>query len=141
MDLLNKLKKRFNQNFLRAVCAACALVAYADGEVTDDEVEKMILFMHMNKDLKDFNESEITQIFQNFVTRIGFDFNIGKSEAFAALKKINVSSDHAKKVCEICIAVAKADGKFDQPGHGKCELKIIREICSALGIRTSEFGI
>jgi tellurite resistance protein TerB len=141
MDLFGKLKKRFNQNFLTAVCAACALVAYADGEVTDDEVEKMMSYMKINKDLRGFNQSEITKIFQHFVTRIGFDFNIGKSDAFSALEKISPCSDHARKVCEICIAVAKADGKFEQLGHGQCEIKVIRDICSKLGVRASEFGI
>lgn len=136
MGLFDKLKNRSNKDFLQAVCAACALVAYADGEVTDDEVEKMMAYMGMNKSLKDFTSTEVSQAFQYFVGKIGFDFDIGKMDAFNAIKKIHVGSTHAKDLCAICIAVAKADGKFE-----KCEMKVIREICSRLGVRPSEFGL
>lgn len=132
-DGVNNIK---NKSFLKAICAACALVAYADGEVTQDEIEKMMKYMSINDDLRSYNPSEITSTFQKYVNGIEFDVNIGKVEAYSAIQAIKNNSDQSQKLCTVCLVIAKSDGSVD-----KEELDVIKDICSKLGVSQKSIGL
>lgn len=130
-DLFNKYK---SQDVLDAVVAACALVGMADGRLDPAERQKMLEFVNQSEELRVFDTNKVIQQFNHFVTRIEFDFIIGRAEAFRALGKVRSKPEIARLVARYCIAIGYADGNFDQN-----EKQMVSEICRELGLDPNEF--
>jgi len=143
-DFLNNAKqtsmstmKRFtNKKFLDAVVSGCALVAAADGNIDSSEKQKMVGFIQRNEALKVFKTNEVIDRFNHFAGGFEFDHMIGKQEAMNAITKIKSNQEESRMCVTVCCAIGAADGNFD-----KNEQQVVRDICSALGLSPSEFGL
>ncbi len=114
MDNLDKELLKFdNKDFMEAVTAACAMVAFADGVVSLDEKLKMIGFIQHNDALKVFETSRVIDTFNAFAE--GFERNpdIGRADALRAVSNILTKPDNASLLIRVCCAVCAADGEFD----------------------------
>lgn len=135
MSIFNKLKNQVlsfvNDDFLSAITAACALVAYADGEATADEKQKMLKYMKINDDLKHFKLSQIEEKYEKYTESIAFEMGLGKIECFKAIENISDNRENSQKLLALCTAVAKSDGKIDSD-----EKRIIKEIAKRLRINS-----
>lgn len=140
MSLFNKFRANFsnlfNKDFLKAISSACALVAYADGEVTESEKEKMKQYMTLNPDLKNYSFSEVAENFQLACNSIEFDQNIGRMEANKQIDKIKSDYEQCQKLIAVCIAIGKSDGFMD-----KAELGVIENIARRLNVNMRDFII
>lgn len=138
MGLFDKIKNGVlsfvNDDFLSAITAACSLVAFADGEATDDEKEKMFKYMRINDDLKRFKLSQVEEKYEKYSESLNFDINLGKIECYKAIESIKDNRENSQKLIAVCIAIAKSDGKIDSD-----EKNVILEIIRRLGLNSNYF--
>ena len=125
-----------NQNFLNAAMAGSALVAMADGSVSAEEKQKMIKFIETNDALSVFTTSDVIKAFQEFVSQLEFDKDIGEAKAFQALGKMKSDVEASRLLVRMIIAVAASDGNFDAK-----EKAVAKKIAKELNINPSEFEL
>jgi tellurite resistance protein TerB len=134
--LQNEIDRHKNREFLECVVAGCALVAAADGKIDSDEKQKMMQFMNVSKELKVFSAGDVIQLFNSMVEQFDFDFGIGKIEALKVVSRLRNKPEAARTMVFVCCKIGAADGNFDDD-----EKRAVREICTALGLAPSEFGL
>ncbi len=134
--LVTEAKRFKNKDFHTAVVAACALIAYADGEVSADEKKKMAGFMQVNDAMKIFDINTTIEIFNKYIQQMEFDLDIGRSEALTAIAKLSGKAAEARTVVRLAGAIGAADGDFDDS-----EKAAVRTICNELSLDATEFGL
>jgi tellurite resistance protein TerB len=146
-DLMNNLKEKANElksealkfknkNFLNAAMSGSALLALADGEITPDEKKKMLKFIGNYEPLTVFKAPEIITAFNDFVTQLEFDHDLGEATAFEALGKMKGNDQAARLIMRLVIAIGAADGDFDD-----YEKKMARRIATELGLNAADFEL
>ena len=135
--LLVKEVGRFkNQTFMEATVAGCALVAAADGTVSDAEKEKMLGFIQRSEELKVFETKEVIEFFNTLISNFQFDPAIGEAEALKYVVKIRDNVQASQLLVRVCIAIANSDGNFDES-----EKTVISAICKELNLNPADFGL
>lgn len=134
-SLQDEVKKFSNQTFLEGVLAGAALVAYADGNVSSDEKQKLIRFVQTNDALSVFESDKVIKTFTKFIERMDFDTVIGTGECLKTISKLK-GKDEARLMIRVCCAIGAADGNFDDD-----EKAIVRKICNELSIDPKEFDL
>jgi tellurite resistance protein TerB len=139
-DKANELKtealKFKNKDFLNAAMAGSALIAMADGSISAEEKQKMIRFIESNDALSVFTTSDVIKAFQDFVSQLEFDQDIGEAKAYQALGKMKSNSDAARLLMRMIIAIASSDGNFDSS-----EKRVAVKIAGELGLSAAEFEL
>ncbi|WPL19669.1 Dna-J like membrane chaperone protein [Thiorhodovibrio winogradskyi] len=146
-DLLNNLKHKAselktevmkfkNKDFLNAAVSGSVLMSMADGSVSSDEKQKMMRFMENYEALSVFSSKEIIESFQNIMTQIEFDKDLGEAKAYDAIRKMKGKDDASRLIMRLIIAIAGADGNFDND-----EKQVARRIATELGIDPAEFEL
>ncbi|WP_315372417.1 TerB family tellurite resistance protein, partial [Paenibacillus xylanexedens] len=79
--LEEQVKKFKNKDFMDAVVAGCALVAFADGSIDEAEKNKMAGYINLSQELKVFDMAEVITRFNHYVANFEFSPEIGKQEA------------------------------------------------------------
>lgn len=135
-DAMNaEITKFKSKDLLEAVVAGCAMVAFADGNVSSEEKQKMMGYLKGSDQLKPFNQSDVIKIFNKYVEKFGFDSGIGTGEAMQAIGKFR-DKPQAQLVVRVCCAIGAADGDFDDD-----EKKVVRRMCSELGLNPADFDL
>lgn len=134
--LTAEIGKYKNRKFMEAVVSGCALVAAADGNVTSDEKQKMIGYMQTSDELKVFKMLDVMNAFNDAVSKLEFDAEIGKAEALKTISKVRDDEGAAKLLVRVCCAIGSADGEFDQQ-----ERSMVALIATDLGLDPSEFDL
>ncbi len=132
-DMMTRYK---NKEFMDAVVAGCALVAAADGNISDSEKQTMGQYMQNSDELKVFDMGEVIKRFNHFVANFEFNAMIGKAEALKAVGKIKSNPEASRLLIRVCAAIGMADGEFDDS-----EKAVVREMCHELGLDPGEFGL
>ena len=135
-ELKTEALKYKNKDFLNAAMAGCALVAMADGSVSAEEKQKMIKFIESNDALSVFTTSDVIKAFQEHVSQLEFDKDIGQAKALQALHKMKSNEGAARLLVRMVIAVAASDGNFDAK-----EQAVASKIVKELGLSPSEFEL
>ena len=135
-SLLTQVSRYQNATFLEAVVAACAIVAYADGEVKPEEKQKMIGFMQMSDELKVFSLEEVIELFNKASAKFEFDTEIGRLDALKTVKKLASNPDACRVMIRVCCLIGASDGNFDAD-----EKKAVAEICRTVAIDPKEFQL
>lgn len=135
-DLKTEALKYKNKDFLNAAMAGSALIAMADGSVSSDEKQKMVKFIESHDALSIFTTSDVIKAFQDFVSQIEFDKDIGEAKAYQALGKMKSNAEASRLLVRMIIAIASADGNFDD-GEKKVAIRIAKE----LNINPAEFEL
>lgn len=129
---ITKFKSR---DLLEAVVAGCAMVAYADGDISSEEKQKMNGFLRTSDQLKVFDSGDVIKIFQKYVEKFEFDATIGVGEVMQAVGKFR-GKPQAQLVVRVCCAIGAADGNFDEK-----ERAVVRRMCSELGLNPADFQL
>ena len=87
-ELKTEALKFKNKDFLNAAMAGSALIAMADGSISSAEKQKMIKFIESNDALSIFTTSDVIKAFQDFVSQLEFDKEIGEAKAYQAIGKM-----------------------------------------------------
>ncbi|NMM28008.1 MAG: tellurite resistance TerB family protein [Glaciimonas sp.] len=135
-DLKTEALKYKNKDFLNASMAGSALIAMADGNISSEEKQKMIKFIESHDALSIFTTSEVIKAFQDFVSQIEFDKDIGEAKAYQALGKMKSNAEASRLLIRMIIAIAASDGNFDDT-----EKKVAIKIAKELAINPSEFEL
>ena len=112
-ELKTEVLKYKNKDFLQAAMAGSALVSMADGSVSTEEKQKMIKFIESNDALSVFTTSDVIESFQEFVSQLEFDKDIGEAKAYQAIGKMKSNVEVSRLLVRMIIAVASSDGNFD----------------------------
>jgi tellurite resistance protein TerB len=135
-ELKTEALKYKNKDFLNAAMAGSALVAMADGSVSSEEKQKMIKFIESHDALSIFTTSDVIKAFQDFVSQLEFDKDIGEAKAYEALGKMKSNEQASRLLIRMIIGIASSDGNFDD-GEKKVAIRIANE----LGIDPAEFEL
>jgi len=135
-DALNtEITKFKSRDLLEAIVAGCAMVAYADGNVSPEEKQKMIGYLKSSDQLKVFDMGDVIKVFQKYVEKFEFDPTIGVGEVMQTVGKFR-GKPQAQLIVRVCCAIGAADGDFDQD-----ERSVIRRMCSELGLNPVDFDL
>ena len=135
-ELKTEALKYKNKDFLNAAMAGSALVAMADGSISSEEKQKMIKFIESNDALSIFTTSDVIKAFQDFVSQLEFDKDIGEAKAYQAIGKMKSNTEASRLLVRMIIAIASSDGLFDND-----EKKIAVKIAKELALDPSEFEL
>lgn len=136
-DELAKQVGRFkNQKFMRGTVAMCARIAVSSNGVSSEEKQKMLAFIKASPELSVFDSKEVIDFFNSTISFFDFDIEIGKGETMKHILALKSKPEEAQLAVRVGIAVAKSDGDFDED-----EKNAVREICTALGFSSADFGV
>lgn len=134
--MATEVTKFRNREFLDAVCAACAMVATADGSADPAEKRKMMGFLERSPELQHFGTKQVLESFQGIISGFEFDVGIGKAEALKTIGKLRKNEEQARMVVRVAIIIGGSDGKFDEQ-----EKDAARAICRDLGLSPTDFDL
>lgn len=96
----------------------------------------MMRFMENYEALSVFPSKEIIESFQNVMSQIEFDKDLGEAKAYDAIRKMKGKDDAARLIMRLIIAIAGADGNFDDD-----EKRLAGKIATELGINPADFEL
>lgn len=139
LSLFNRLKgkvkteaKRFkNQTFLDATVSAAAMVAYADGDASPQEEQKLLSFIQTTDELKVFDLTQVKSAFDSIVMQLRQDTIIGSGKAYAAIEKCANKDGNANEMAPVIIALAISVAASEN-GIDDDEKAVIRKIIQVL---------
>lgn len=130
-----EMKKVVNRDLMQAIVGGGLLVAAADGQIEDSEIQKLDELIRSNPALGHFG-SEITETINRFTAQLKANFQVGRLAIKRELADVkNVPAD-AEEAFVNMIAIAQADGEVEP-----AELAVLKEIGLHFGLRLSDFGI
>jgi tellurite resistance protein TerB len=135
-ELKTEVLKFKNKDFLNACMAGSVLVAMADGVISSQEKQKMLRFIENYDTLKVFSSKDVIESFQNFLSQIEFDKDLGEAKAYEAIRKMKGNDEASRLIVRLIIAIAGADGQFDDG-----EKSIARKIAMELNLNPGEFEL
>lgn len=135
-ELKTEALKYKNKDFLNAAMAGSALIAMADGSVSSEEKQKMVKFIESNEALSIFTTTDVIKAFQDFVSQLEFDKDIGEAKAYQALGRMKSNAEASRLLVRMIIAIATSDGNFDAN-----EQRVASRIARELGLNPAEFEL
>lgn len=116
-------------DLLEATCAACALVAAADGDIEDEEVMQTVEQLTNHPTLSQaFQQSQIEQTANNMFKRAkgGLTGRVGLMKEIEEAKGKSTADD-LELILAIAIDVSRSDGEIEP-----AEQKVLEKIAAAL---------
>lgn len=133
-NLLGDKAKRFSgrTDFLEAVCAACALVAAADGDLSDDELAAAVTAVKANAALTAaFDARAIEKTMDTMCNRaVG---RVGKAGLLKEISEIKSDLEMAETVLLAALDVA------DQNGISDVEKAVLAKIAAELSLDLNKY--
>jgi tellurite resistance protein TerB len=130
---VNKYSGR--NDFLEAVCAASALVAAADGDVSDAEVDQTIKAITSNANLSaNFRTQEIERTADAMLKRAQGG-RVGRSGLFKEIEDVAADHDMAETVLLSALDVA------DHGGIDEKEKAVLASIAQRLGLNITNYDV
>ena len=123
-----ELKKYRSKDLIQAIVSSATLMAYADGEVSAAEKQKLLGYMRNSEQMSVFESDKVIEAFNQCVGRFDFDTTIATGEVLQKLAMFK-NKPEAQLIARVCLAIANVDGKFDET-----ERKAMDKICLAMGI-------
>ena len=122
-----------SKDLMQAIVAGATMIAYADGDVSASEKQKLMGYVRNSEQLSVFDTDKVIESFNQNLSRFEFDSNIAIGET---LQKIAVfkGKPEAHLIVRVCLAIANADGHFDTT-----EQQALDQICRSLELDTKSF--
>jgi tellurite resistance protein TerB len=132
-NLTTEISKFRSKDLLQAIVAGSTMIAYADGEASPSEKEKLMGYIKNSEQLKVFDPETVIESFNQYLSRFEFDATIAAGEA---LQKITVfkGKPEAHLIIRVCQSIAMADGQCQEP-----ERRALEQICTALELDLKNF--
>ena len=130
-----EIRQAQNEHLMEGIVAGCALVAFADGWVTDEEHDRMVRLIRGFGPIKVFGLADVIETFEARTRQFAADQRAGEEAAVAAVARVR-GSPYVELLVETCCAIAAADGGFD----GEERAAVIR-ICKVLKLDPDKFEI
>lgn len=124
------------KDFLEAVCAAAALTAAADGEITDAEIATATKVVGSNPTLTAaFKTNEIERTTDTMLKRAQAG-RTGRMGLYKEIEQVASSPDMAETVYLCALDIAETDGNV-----GPEEKKVLAEIAKRLGVNQNAMNV
>lgn len=119
-------------DLLEAVCAASALVAAADGDVSDEELEATVKAVTANETLRvAFKPAEIEACIDKMLNRA----NGGRVGRMNLMKELDdIPQEDGEMVLLSALDIAEADGNIDND-----EIAVIEKIAGKFGLKAASY--
>ena len=122
-------------DFLEAVCAAAALVAAADGDIEDAEVDSVVKTVTNHPDLSGaFDRRTIENTIQQMLSRAQTG-RVGKMGLYKEIDDIANDGDMAETVYLTALDVSESDGEIEPQ-----EKEVLAKIAERLKIDTKKYA-
>jgi tellurite resistance protein TerB len=135
-DYVGAFREAGDRGLMEGVVAGCAMTAYADGWVTDDERRRMLGLIRGFEPVRAYGVDEVAHEFERITERFTEDHALGEAEALQVISRLRGREDHGKLLVQTCCAIADADGGFDAE-----ERQAVIRICETLTLRPADFGL
>jgi len=122
-----------NKDQLEALVGISVLMAHADGEVTDDELESMEKMLLANPKLAG-QQQAIHKEIARFEKLFEAGQRMGQMHAFRELADVEMNPDDAEEVMVTALTIAEADGNIDDN-----EMKILEKVAKSMGQNLKDF--
>lgn len=132
----DEIKQAENEHLMQGIVAGCALVAYADGWVTDDEHDRMVSLIRGFEPIATFGIDDVIATFETFTSHFIADQADGEAAALKAVARVKGAAKYPALLVKTCCAIAAADGGFDAE-----ERTAVIRICQVLGLDPATFDI
>lgn len=141
--MLNALKERLSggarrlwgrTDLLEAVCAGAALVAAADGNIDDSEIEATMKAVGANETLKTaFAQNEINGCIERMIDRANGG-RVGRMGLYKEIEDVAANQEDGEVVLLTAMDIADADGNMDDD-----ERAVLDKIAQKLGLKLSNY--
>lgn len=122
-----------SDDLLRALSAAFALVAAADGELAESEVDEFIDLLRRKADVfSGINFHELERAFRDLTDSLIADPEQGRARACDCIARVKGDAEKCELVRSGAAIALAADGRARAP-----EQAAMQDICNALGLETS----
>lgn len=115
-------------DFLEGCAAVSALVAGADGDISDSEVSATLKAIKANKALEGFDARTVEQTAEKMLKRV-MDGRIGKMEVRREVMEVSKDMEFAEAMILTALDVAEADGSI-----GDAEMRVLEGLAKDLGV-------
>ncbi len=127
----NKVRAE-NYDFFKACMAAAALIAAADGKADKRERAGLKILVKTLEDLKLYNASIGTELFDEFIDRMNDSPEEGRAEIMTVIEAVKDDAEWASLLLAVTATISASDGVVDER-----EAEIIDNLCELLGIDRS----
>lgn len=127
------IKQLNNKDLFQATMAAGVLVAYADGNCSDTEVDGLLSLLEANPALEAF-KPEIPALLNDYCKQMDVSFRAGKHNLMKEIKDCEHDADEGEQILIIALDVADIDGEVTDE-----EQKVISDIAEALGLNVADY--
>ena len=135
-DVNDEIKQAENEHLMEGIVAGCALVAYADGWVTDEEHDRMLSLLRGFEPIAAFGIGDVTASFEAMTAQFVSDPKAAEASALKAVSRVRGEAQYPTLLVKTCSAIAAADGGFDAE-----EREVVIRICKALALDPAAFDI
>ncbi len=124
-----------NTDLMEGMVAAGTLVAYADGDCSDDEITTIQNILNSSTQLSSFG-NQPSAYFDTCCDKIEASKRMGKLDLMKEIKEVGAAGveEDSVRVLIIAIEVADADGNIDDD-----EMKVLGDIAKALGLSLNDY--
>lgn len=129
------VKKFENKDLVEATVASALLIAAADGKVEDEELLKLQEIIEAMPSMQNF-QSEIGVLVDKYTKLLKAGFMLGKIQLMREIRECKHSDTEAEDIIVVALTIASADGELEPE-----EAAVLKDICKALGVAPSQFGI
>ncbi|CAL9960282.1 tellurite resistance [Vibrio phage D518] len=137
--LFGKAKANVNaftkRDLFEAAVAAGVLVAYADGDCSDNEIDTLENLLQNNPALANF-KSEISKQIGNYCNQMEASARMGKRNLMKEIKDCEHNHEEAETILIVALDVADAD---DDTSADDAEGKVLKAIADELGLKVSDY--
>lgn len=140
-NFMNKLKGATNKfagrkDFLEAVCAAAALVAAADGEIEDSEIDATVKTISANPSLSAaFSTREIEMTAETMLKRAQAG-RTGRMGLYKEIEDIAGDAEMGETVYLTALDVSEPDGEIEPQ-----EKDVLKKIAGLLKVNPDKFNV
>lgn len=120
-------------DFLEAVCAAAALIAIADGEIEDSEIQATTKAIKANKALEGFDAMTIEKTMNTMFER-ATGGRVGQMNLRKELADIAKDAEMAEAVLLTALDVAEGDGEIEPK-----EKEVLEKMATSFGLKLSNY--
>ncbi len=135
-EFTDEVHRARNEHLMEGIVAGCAIVAYADGWVTEDERRRMIGLIRGFEPIAAFGLDDVIVTFEALTERFVNNQEEAEREALTAVARLKGQQRYPALLVKTCCAIAAADGGFDAE-----ERRAAIQICEVLGLDPAEFDV
>lgn len=132
-SLVNSAVSINNKDLMEAMVAAGTIVAYADGDCSDEEVSVVSAILGSSKQLEAFGD-EPAKVFDKYCDKMEASKRMGKNDLMKEIKDVAGNEEDSVRVLIMAIEVADADDNIDAD-----EMKTLEAIAKALSLNLSDY--